>query len=124
MGIELLFLVILVVFSAFFSSSEMSYIVANRLKIEIKAGKNNPAAQSAHHFITNPNSFYSTILIGNNIANITFASIAVSSLSSYFGFNEIEILLVSTLIILFLELIQVPRKRTWNGVVHFLRNSF
>ncbi|MBK6679096.1 MAG: HlyC/CorC family transporter [Ignavibacteriaceae bacterium] len=101
MGIELLFLVILVVFSAFFSSSEMSYIVANRLKIEIKAGKNNPAAQSAHHFITNPNSFYSTILIGNNIANITFASIAALLLSSYFGFNEIEILLVSTLIILF-----------------------
>lgn len=102
MGIELLFLVILIVFSAFFSSSEMSYIVANRLKIEIKAGKNNPAAQSAHHFVTNPNSFYSTILIGNNIANITYASISTLLLSSYFGLNEIEILLVSTVIILFL----------------------
>lgn len=101
MGIELLFLAVLVVFSGFFSSSEMSYIVANRLKIEIKAGKNNPAAVSAHYFITNPNSFYSTILIGNNIANITYASVSALLLSSYFGFNELEILLVSTLIILF-----------------------
>ncbi|MBK8663502.1 MAG: DUF21 domain-containing protein [Ignavibacteriales bacterium] len=72
-------------------------------------------------FITNPNSFYSPILIGNNIANITFASIAALLLSSYFGFNEIEILLVSTLIILFFgELIpKYLGRELWNGLFIF-----
>ncbi len=102
METELILIAITVLFSAFFSSTEMSYIVSNRLKIEIKAGKKSPGAQSAHYFITHPESFFSTILIGNNIANITFASMSAFLLQKLFGLNEIEILLFSTLVILFL----------------------
>ena len=102
METELIIIAITVLFSAFFSSTEMSYIVSNRLKIEIKAGKNSPGAQSAHYFITHPESFFSTILIGNNIANITFASMSAFLLQKLFGLNEIEILLFSTLVLLFL----------------------
>lgn len=102
METELIIIAITVVFSAFFSSTEMAYIVSNRLKIEIKAGKKSPGALSAHYFITHPESLFSTILIGNNIANITFASISAYLLQMLFGMNEIEILLLSTIVILFL----------------------
>ncbi len=102
METELIIIAITVVFSAFFSSTEMAYIVSNRIKIEIKAGKKSPGAKSAHYFITHPESFFSTILIGNTIANITFASISAYLLQKVFGMNEFEILIVSTLLILFL----------------------
>ncbi len=101
METQLLLLGILILMSAFFSGTEMAYIVSNKLKIEIKAGKNNPGAKAAHYFINNPEKFFSTLLIGNNIANITFASISTIFLAERFGFNEFEILIISTMVILF-----------------------
>ncbi len=101
METQLLLLAILILFSAFFSGTEMAYIVSNRLKIEIKAGKKNPGAKAAHYFINNPDKFFSTLLIGNNIANITFASISAIFLHEYFGFNDFAILIISTLLVLF-----------------------
>lgn len=101
METQLLLLGILILMSAFFSGTEMAYIVSNKLKIEIKAGKNNLGAKAAHYFITNPEKFFSTLLIGNNIANITFASISTIFLVDHFGLNEFEILIISTLVILF-----------------------
>lgn len=102
METELIIIAVTVLVSAFFSSTEMAYIVSNRLKIEIKAGKKSPGALAAHYFIMHPESFFSTILIGNNIANITFASISAYLLHKMFGMNEFEILIISTLSLLFI----------------------
>jgi putative hemolysin len=103
---DILILIVLIAGSGFFSGSEMAYVVANKIKIEIKARKNNFAAQSAFYFTSNPQSFFSTILIGNNIINITFASISTIFLSTAFGLDQLSILLISTFaILLFGELI-------------------
>ena len=99
-------LLILILFSAFFSGTEMAFIVSNKLKIEVRARKKNIAAQSAYHFVKEPQSFYSTILIGNNIVNIAFASISTVILASEFGWSDYRILLfVSIITLLFGELI-------------------
>jgi putative hemolysin len=97
---DILILVVLVAGSGFFSGSEMAYVVASKIKIEIKARKNNFAAQSAFYFTSNPQNFFSTILIGNNLINVAFASISTLFLSSAFGMNEFSILLISTFVIL------------------------
>jgi CBS domain containing-hemolysin-like protein len=84
----------------------MAFIVSNKLKIEVRARKKNIAAQSAYHFVKEPQSFYSTILIGNNIVNIAFASISTVILASEFGWSDYRILLfVSVITLIFGELI-------------------
>lgn len=98
---HLLILVILILLSAFFSSTELAFIVANRLKIEIRAKSKNITAMSAQYFINNTQDFFSTILISNNIINIAFASLSAVYLSVYFGLSEYGVLIVSTLVLLF-----------------------
>mgnify|MGYP001266223105 CR=1 FL=1 len=100
MSTDLLILIVLVLLSAFFSGSEMAFVVSNKIKIEVRSRKKNIAAQNAQFFVTNPQTFFSTILIGNNVINIAFASISALVLSSWFGFSEFSILIISTLVIL------------------------
>lgn len=97
---ELLILVLLLLLSAFFSSSEIAFVVANKIKIEIRARKKNLSAVNSRFFVKNPQVFFSTILISNNIVNIAFASLATVYLTREFGFNDFEILLVSTTLLL------------------------
>jgi putative hemolysin len=101
MDIKILYLVILILLSAFFSGTELAFVVANKLKIEIRARKKNLSAISAQFFINNPHNFFSTILIGNNIVLIAYASLSAVFLSSLFGWNEFTILIVSSAVILF-----------------------
>lgn len=98
---QLFILIILLLLSAFFSSTELAFIVANKLKIEIKSKSKNIAAVNARYFINNSQDFFSTILISNNIVNIAFASISAIYLSMQFGLNEYEVLVFSTIVLLF-----------------------
>ena len=97
---DFIVLIILLFFSAYFSGTEMAFIVSNKLKIEVRARKKNIAAQSAFYFVKDQKSFFSTILIGNNIVNITFASLATVIFTSEFGWSDYKILLFVTLITL------------------------
>jgi magnesium and cobalt exporter, CNNM family len=97
---DLVILIGLIILSSFFAGAEIAFVVANKIKIEIKARKNNPSARNANYFINNPHNFFSTILISNNIINIAFASLSTIFLASLFGFNEYTILLVSTFLLL------------------------
>ena len=97
---QLIILIILVLISAFFSGSELAFVVSNKLKIEVRARKKNIAAKSAYSFVKNPQHFFSTILIANNVVNIAFASLSALILSAAFNLNEFSILIISTLILL------------------------
>lgn len=106
MTLEIISLFFLLFLSGFFSSSELAFVVSNKIKIEISARKNNLAAKSSLYYLKNPQVFFSTILIANNIVNIAFASIITIFLFNIFQLNDIIILLISsTLILLFGELI-------------------
>ncbi|MCL4548713.1 MAG: hemolysin family protein [Bacteroidetes bacterium] len=103
---DLFILVILLLLSAFFSSSEIAFIVANKIKIEVRARKRNLYAINARYFLNHPDKFFSTILISNSVVNITFASLSSIFLLSMFGLHEFEILLITTsLILIFGELV-------------------
>lgn len=99
---DLFILIVLLAFSAFFSASEIAFILSNKIKVEIKARKKNIAAQSALYFSQHPQNFFSTMLIGNNIANVAFASISAVLLSTIFKLDEFTILIISTMVVLFL----------------------
>lgn len=101
MILELFGLALLLLISGFFSSSEIAFVVASKLKIELRARKNNLSAKIMSYFSENQQVFFSTILISNNIVNITFASLIALFLASSFGLNDFEILLLSTTLLLF-----------------------
>lgn len=103
---ELIILIFLLMLSGFFSGTEMAYIVSSKLKMEIKARKKNPAAVSAHYFKSHPQTFFSTVLIGNNVVNVALSSLSAVFLSAIFGLGELSILLISSfLLLLFGELL-------------------
>jgi len=97
---DLIILALLILLSGFFAASEIAFVVANKIKVEIKARKKNIAAKNALHFINDPQDFFSVVLIGNNIVNVAFASVSTVFLSAFFGFGEIKILLLSTFVLL------------------------
>lgn len=93
---DILILIALLIASGFFSSSEIAFVVANKIKIEIKARRENLSAKSVMYFLKNPQNFFSAILIGNNITNIAFASIGTVLLSTFFGLEDFSILLITS----------------------------
>ncbi len=99
---QLIGLASLLVFSAFFSSSEIGYILSNKLKIEIRSRNNKLSAKNSYYFFKNPQKYFSTILISNNIVNITFSSFLTIFLTYYFSLTEITILVMSTAFIFLL----------------------
>ncbi len=106
MILDVIALALLVLLSGFFSSSELAFVVSNKIKIEIAARKENFSAKSVLYYIKNPHIFFSTILIGNNIVNIAFASVFTVFLYNVFRLNDFSILIISTsILLLFGELI-------------------
>src|SRR5690625_946529 len=62
--------------SGFFSGSEMAFISANRLNLEVESRKDSWTGKAVKHFMRNPETFLTTTLVGNNIANVAFATLA------------------------------------------------
>ena len=102
MTYEIVGLVVLLLLSGFFSSSEFAFVLANKIKIELRARKENFAAKNAHYYISNPNIFFSTILISNNIVNIAFSSLVAYFIANYYQLGEFQILVISTVLLLFI----------------------
>lgn len=96
---ELFILILALVGSAYFSATEIAFVVANKIKIEIRAKQNVLGAKVARKIIKNPEEVFITILVANNIANITFASLLGLYLQQTFNLSEISTLLITTLII-------------------------
>jgi putative hemolysin len=94
------------VFSAFFSGSEIAYVAANRLKIEVdnKAGK--LSGKILSRFLKYPDRFISTMLIGNNIAlviyGMEFATVIDPILNTFFspGISMLIQTILATILIL------------------------
>ena len=102
--------VILVLFSAFFSSAETSLLSLNSIRLNHKAKKGSKKAKLLLSILKNPDEFFATILIGNNIVNIAAASISTIFFTKIFLNDERMILISSTvfttlIILLFAEII-------------------
>lgn len=69
-------LIVLVLMSAFFSATETAFSAVNKTKLRIKAQDGNKRAKNALALAENYDRLLSTILIGNNIVNITLATLS------------------------------------------------
>ncbi len=94
--------------SALFSGSEIAFISANKLRIELKKKKGATRGNILAKFYDDPASFLGTMLVGNNIALVVFTIMMTSLLHGYyetFFTNSFVLLLVDTLIITIVVLI-------------------
>lgn len=104
------FFVVLILFSAFFSSAETSLLSLDKIKLAHKVKKKNKKAVMLIKILKSPDEFFSTILIGNNLVNIAAASLVTILFSRFLRANENLILLLSTacttvIILFFAEII-------------------
>lgn len=102
---QLIILILLLGLSAFFSSAETALTTANRIQMRSMAEEGNKRAQAAMQVTDNSGKMLSAILIGNNIVNLSAASLT-TSLAYSFGGSMVAIAsgILTVLILLFGEI--------------------
>lgn len=99
---NIIFFVVLVALSAFFSSSETAFTSASHIRLKHDAEAGDKKADLALKLQENYDSLLSTILIGNNIVNIASSAIATVFFLKLFPLYGATIATVVTTIILLL----------------------
>ena len=103
----IVWLLISMLFSAFFSGMEIAFVSSNRLLAEMDREKNGLSQKAISYFYQHPSNFVSTMLVGNNIAlviyGILFARIFDTTLFAPLsdGMRVTADTLLSTFIVLF-----------------------
>lgn len=105
----ILIILISLLLSAFFSGSEIAFVSANKLGIEVMRNKGDKRGQVLANFYEKPKGFLSTMLVGNNIALVIFTIFATKLIEPWFAdfFSEGSkvLLLIVTLLITLVVLI-------------------
>ncbi|MFZ0389673.1 MAG: hemolysin family protein [Calditrichia bacterium] len=91
---ELIIIFVSLVLTFYFSGTETAFISVNRVRIEVWRRQKRKSAEIIASFLRRPEKFIYTTLVGNNIANITFASFATLYLTNYL--NEYTTWLIVT----------------------------
>ncbi|WP_028782453.1 hemolysin family protein [Thalassobacillus devorans] len=98
-------IIFLIFVSLFFSGSETALTAANKMKLQSKANKSNRKAARLLDLISRPSEFITTILIGNNIANILLPTL-VTTLAIQYGFSVgVASAILTVVIIIFAEVL-------------------
>jgi CBS domain containing-hemolysin-like protein len=106
----LTFILLSLFLSALFSGTEIAFISASKLQVELKRSKGSRKGAILAKFYQNPADFLSTMLVGNNIALVVFTALMTIPLNQvfveYFHIkSEIFVLLINTVIITIVILI-------------------
>ena len=105
-AIQLIVLFILLLLSAFFSSAETAMTTVNKIRIMSLADDGNKRAKTLMKIIDDPGKLLSTILIGNNIVNLSASSLATTWTTRVFGnaFIGVATGVLTLLVLLFGEI--------------------
>lgn len=105
-AIQLIVLLILLLLSAFFSSAETAMTTVNKIYIMSLVNEGNKRAKTLQKIIDNPGKLLSTILIGNNIVNLSASSLATTWTTRVLGnaFVGIATGILTLLVLLFGEI--------------------
>jgi len=103
-------IIIFLLLSALFSGSEIAFVSANKLRVELKKKKGSRRGAILAGFYEKPADFLGTMLVGNNIALVIFTALMTVPinyfLKQHLGVeNDVLMLLVSTILITIVVLI-------------------
>ncbi|WP_438309379.1 hemolysin family protein [Staphylococcus pseudintermedius] len=98
-------IILLIIVSCFFSGSETALTAANKVKLKSEADQNHQRSAKLLKLLEKPSEFITTILIGNNIANILLPTL-VTILAVDIGLSVgIASAVLTVVIIVFAEVI-------------------
>jgi putative hemolysin len=106
--IDLIFILITLVFSAFFSGMEIAFVSSSKLKIELENKEGKLAAKIYSKFSEKESNFIGAMLVGNNIALVMYGLLMAKLLEPYlenFISSGVIVLVTQTLISTLLVLI-------------------
>lgn len=82
---QIIFLIVLLLLSAFFSSAETALTTVNKIRMRTLSESGDKRADRVLRVTGNSGKMLSAILIGNNVVNLSASSLATSLAISYFG---------------------------------------
>ncbi len=110
MTLTLIEIIIILLFSAFFSGMEIAFVSSNKLRVELDRTNNGTTARILTLFYSRPHDFISTLLVGNNIALVVYGILMADVVDSLIitplhlteneGLQVVLQTLISTLIVL------------------------
>ena len=104
---QIIGLVVTMIFSAFFSGMEIAFVSSNRLRAEMDREKNGLSQRAIAYFYRHPNTFVSTMLVGNNIALVIYGILFAEIFDTLFfgnlhdGVRVAADTIASTIVVLF-----------------------
>jgi len=98
------FLILLLIFSGFFSGSETSMMAINRHRLNHLVRKGNKSAKRTAELLGKIDKLLGSILLGNTLLNVAAATLTEIIILRLFGHNELA-MLVGTLVIAFVILV-------------------
>lgn len=72
---EITFILVALVLSAFFSGSEIAFVAANRLRVEVFARRGGVVGRVVSGFLEQPATLLTTTLVGNNFALVIYSTL-------------------------------------------------
>lgn len=84
-AVQIITIVVLLVFSAYFSATETAFTSLNRIKMKNLASEGNKKAQLVLELEASYDELLTTILIGNNLVNIAMTAVATVLFISLYG---------------------------------------
>lgn len=105
-GIQIFIVIVLLGLSAFFSSAETALTTVNKMRIRTLADAGDRRAITLTKVIENPGKMLSTILVGNNIVNLSASSLMTTLTMELFGSKAVGIAtgILTLLILVFGEI--------------------
>jgi len=104
---QLIIFFVLLILSAFFSASETALTTLSKIRMRQMVEDGVDGSETVNKLLQNPSRVLTTVLIGNNIVNISASSLATSLAIQYFGNNGVGIAvgIATFLILIFGEII-------------------
>lgn len=106
-AVYLVVILVLIIFSAFFSSAETALTTVSKVRVRILVEQNNKSAVILNKITGNSGKLLSAILIGNNIVNISASAVATLFAQHIFGNYAVSIAtgILTIVVLIFGEII-------------------
>ncbi len=103
---EVIYILGLLLLSAFFSASEIAYSSINKVRLETMQDEKNKKATMAYHIYLNYERALATILVGNNLVNIAASTLATYLALELVGAGAVSLaaLIMTLLVLIFGEI--------------------
>ena len=105
--------------SAFFSGSELAFLTANPLQMDVWAKKGRRGAAGARQLLDNPGSFMVSVLVGTTLSNVVATSFATTYLIARGWHPLVTLAIITATILLFAEVL--PKTLSGERPNHLLR---